>query len=454
MAGCRTKVMALAPGADGALWVGTEAAGWPGSTRTASGAPTARTAPMAGCRTDRSRRWRPARTARSGSEPGGGLARLDKDGGWQTYSKASTKGGLPDDRVWALAPGADGALWVGTDGGGLARLDKDGEWQTYSKDSTKGGLPDDRVEGAGARRGRRALGRNRGGGLARLDKGGEWHTYSKDGTHGGLPDDGLGAGARRGRRALGRNRRRAGPARQGRRVANLQQGQHPWRAAADRVWRWRPARTARSGSEPGGGLARLDKGGGWRTYSKDGTHGGLPDDSGHGAGARRGRRALGRNRWRAGPARPGRRVANLQQGRHPWRAAGRHGLGAGARRGRRALGRNLGGGWPGSARTGSGEPTARTAPTAACRRKRSGAGARRGRRALDRNSNGGLARRGNEGDWQTFTLANTKGGLPGGTVSDALALGADGALWVGTDGGGLARRGQRGRLADLHTGQH
>ena len=65
------QVLALAPGADGALWAGTD----------------------------------------------GGLARLDKEGRWQTYSKASTKGGLPGDTVWALAPGADGALWAGTDGG-------------------------------------------------------------------------------------------------------------------------------------------------------------------------------------------------------------------------------------------------------------------------------------------------------------------------------------------------
>ena len=58
----------MAGGADGALWVGTE----------------------------------------------GGLARLDKEGRWQSYSKSSTQGGLPDDWVTALAGGADGALWVGT----------------------------------------------------------------------------------------------------------------------------------------------------------------------------------------------------------------------------------------------------------------------------------------------------------------------------------------------------
>ncbi len=64
-------VVALAPGADGSLWVGT----------------------------------------------GGGLARRDNEGRWQTYTPASTNAGLPNDTVRALAPGADGALWVGTDGG-------------------------------------------------------------------------------------------------------------------------------------------------------------------------------------------------------------------------------------------------------------------------------------------------------------------------------------------------
>ena len=72
------RVWALAGGADGALWVGTE----------------------------------------------GGLARLDKEGRWQSYSKASTQGGLPADRVQALAGGADGALWVGTYLGGLGNFSR------------------------------------------------------------------------------------------------------------------------------------------------------------------------------------------------------------------------------------------------------------------------------------------------------------------------------------------
>ena len=63
---------------------------------------------------------------------------------WQTYTKASTQSGLPHDFVRALAGGADGALWVGTDGG-LARLNSDGRWQTYSNPSTRGDLWDDHV---------------------------------------------------------------------------------------------------------------------------------------------------------------------------------------------------------------------------------------------------------------------------------------------------------------------
>ena len=134
-------MLALALGADGSLWVGTNV----------------------------------------------GLVRLDKDGHWQTYNKANTKGGPLDDRVVALAFGADGSLWAGTFSG-PARLDKDGHWQTYSKASTQGGLPSDSV---------RALAFGADGslwagtfsGLARLDKDGHWQTYSKASTQGGLPSD-------------------------------------------------------------------------------------------------------------------------------------------------------------------------------------------------------------------------------------------------------------------------
>jgi hypothetical protein len=73
-----------------------------------------------------------------------GLARFDKEGRWQTYTAASTKGGLPHDFVTALTLGSDEVLWVGTYRG-LARLDKKGHWQTDTTASTKGGLPADNV---------------------------------------------------------------------------------------------------------------------------------------------------------------------------------------------------------------------------------------------------------------------------------------------------------------------
>ncbi len=53
----------------------------------------------------------------------------------------TTEQGLPDNRVWALAAGADGALWVGTDGG-LARL---AGGQVDQVLTTEQGLPDNSV---------------------------------------------------------------------------------------------------------------------------------------------------------------------------------------------------------------------------------------------------------------------------------------------------------------------
>ena len=42
----------------------------------------------------------------------GGLACLDKNGSWQTYTKSSTHNGLPDNRILSLALAPDGSLWV------------------------------------------------------------------------------------------------------------------------------------------------------------------------------------------------------------------------------------------------------------------------------------------------------------------------------------------------------
>ncbi|MGB8841443.1 MAG: two-component regulator propeller domain-containing protein, partial [Aliidongia sp.] len=115
----------------------------------------------------------------------------EKDGHWQTYTNASTMDGLPTDFVFALAPGPENSLWVGTLGG-LARLDKDGHWQTYTEASTKGGLPDDSVSALSpGPEGSLWVGTP--GGLAQLDKDGHWQTYTKASSEDGLPSDNLSA---------------------------------------------------------------------------------------------------------------------------------------------------------------------------------------------------------------------------------------------------------------------
>jgi ligand-binding sensor domain-containing protein len=57
---------------------------------------------------------------------------------------------------------------------------------------------------------------------------------------------------------------------------------------------------------------------------------------------------------------------------------------------------------------------------------------------------GGLARRDRDGSWQTYNTANTNDTLPSNDVS-SLALDKDGALWIGTSGGGLARLDKSGQ---------
>ena len=91
-----------------------------------------------------------------------------------SYPAASN---LPNDRVRAVAPGTDSALWVGTDSG-LARLGRDGQWQVYTKTSTNGGLPNDNVRAVVPTEGVLWVGTD--GGLARLGTDGQWQTYTKD----------------------------------------------------------------------------------------------------------------------------------------------------------------------------------------------------------------------------------------------------------------------------------
>src|SRR5215213_4902705 len=175
-----------------------------------------------------------------------GLARLDRDGHWQHYTKASTKGGLPSDFITTLAVNADGALWVGcgsgvggADGDGtvysdsyFVRLDRGGQWQSYTKAITDAGLSPDVTALLVGVDGTLWVGTT--GGLARLDRDGHWHHYTRVSTSGGLPIDEITA------LAVG---------------------------ADSALW----VRTA-------GGLTRLDREGQWQHYTRVSTRGGLPDD--------------------------------------------------------------------------------------------------------------------------------------------------------------------------------
>jgi ligand-binding sensor domain-containing protein len=326
-----------------------------------------------------------------------GLARIDKDGHWQTYSKTTTQGRLPDDRVEALAPGADGSLWVGT-AGGLARLDKDGHWQTYSQASTHGRLPDDRVE-ALARGADGSLWVGTYGGLAQLDKDDHWQTYSKTTTQGRLPDD---------------------------RVATLARG------ADGSLW---------VGTE--GGLARLDKDRHWQTYSKASTKGGLPDDGVWSlAGGADGSIWVGMVSG----------LARLDKDGH-WQTYSLpdrgQGVSAVINNDVRALAPGADGSlWVGTNgglvrldkdghwQTYSQASTQGGLPHDVVVALAPGAD---GLLWLG-TFGGGLARLDKDGYWQIYTEANTQSALPGDNV-EALAPGADGAVWVssGIFGRGLAR---------------
>jgi ligand-binding sensor domain-containing protein len=173
-----------------------------------------------------------------------GLARVDRNGHWQTYTKTNTNGGFPDDDVHAVSAGSDGVLWVGT-AHGLARRDRDGRWQTYTKASTNGGLPDDDIsELAQGRDGVLWIAARGPYGLIRLDGQGRWRTYNIYNT---------------GRRTLDNPDTNRG----------IPQN---WVSSMS------PDSNGILWVGTGRGLARFDGDHDWQTYTKANTNGGLPDD--------------------------------------------------------------------------------------------------------------------------------------------------------------------------------
>jgi ligand-binding sensor domain-containing protein len=435
-----TDILALAHGADGTLWIGTH---------------------------------------------GGGLARIDKDGHWQTYTAENTKGGLPYDLVLALAPEADGAVWIGTEQG-LARIDKDGHWKTYTAASTNGGLPDDSVlslafdmddtlwvgtvSGGLVHRGRDGQWKNytrastvgglpndnvrrlvfgpdgalwiaTGGGVARLDRGGRWQTYTRANTAGGLPSDEVKALAFDADGMLW-----VGTFGDG--LASRDKNEH-WQTyntantngglPNDIIWTLAPGAEGTLWIGTYGGVVRRDKDGRWLTYNTTNTGDNLLSDRiwsllpGPGD-------VLWIGTWKGGLTRfdldrrwqtytsanttdgpLSDRVTALTIGADGEVWAGTKGDGL-LRRGRGDED------WKTytTANTNGGLPDDRILALVA---SRSG--------ALLVGTAGGFARLDSDGRWQTYTTASTNGGLPHDVVI-ALAPANDGALWIGTQGG-LAR---------------
>jgi ligand-binding sensor domain-containing protein len=421
----------------------------------------------------------------------GGLARLDKEGHWQTYTMATSNGGLPDDRVQAVVA-SDGVLWAGTQHG-LARLDKNGRWQTYTKANTDGRLPSDSVTALAVGPdgalwiGTRESQSSRGSGVVRLDKDGHWQTFTRDNTNS----------------LMWGNVRALAPASDGALWVAMDFGlvrrdnTGHWRSyleatmdtpdvsptalavASDGVlWVANRPGLMRFDKEPGykvffevdsglpgdnvqalaiasdgalwagtyAGLARLDKNGNWQTYTSTNTNGSLPDndvvavaggsDGAVWIGTKSGLTRLDvEGGWQTytksntGDALPSDRVLALT-------VSPEGALWVGTDRGLARLDNE--GHWRTYTAATGDLPDDKVQALAIASDGVLWAGTQRGLARLDKN-----------GRWQTYTKENTGGGLPTDSVG-ALAFGSDGALWVGTqitDGpsGGIARLDKNGQ---------
>jgi ligand-binding sensor domain-containing protein len=80
-----------------------------------------------------------------------GLTLIDRQDETTLFTQELSQGRLPSDSILRMAVDRNRALWVGTDGGGLARLEN-GRWESWTRTSTGGGLPDDFVTGVAAYR--------------------------------------------------------------------------------------------------------------------------------------------------------------------------------------------------------------------------------------------------------------------------------------------------------------
>lgn len=115
---------------------------------------------------------------------------------WSSYSRESTGGGIPDNRITALAVDSLNQLWAGTYEGYLLKYDGR-EWLSYAPDSTNGKLPGLAILGLAIdRSGNKWLGFQaseesgkdgyRGGGIMKFD-GSMWTSFTSMNTVFALP---------------------------------------------------------------------------------------------------------------------------------------------------------------------------------------------------------------------------------------------------------------------------
>lgn len=171
LANLTTETIAVAP--DEALWFG----GWGGATRFEGGAFTRWEDRWQGYPI-RERQLPGSRVTAIAFEPDGtvwfgtdsGLSRLGSDGRWQTYT---SRDGLADNLIRALAVADDGTVWAATANAGVSRRGRDGQWSTYA---VQDGLADNDVrvikigEDGSVWFGTRA-------GISRLEPNGQWRSY-------------------------------------------------------------------------------------------------------------------------------------------------------------------------------------------------------------------------------------------------------------------------------------
>jgi ligand-binding sensor domain-containing protein len=112
-----------------------------------------------------------------------GLTIEDKSDNYHIYTRFSTRGALASDSLTCLGIDRYRDVWIGTDGGGL-NVFSGGGWRTYTRENTRGGLPDNGVLSLALYKEVRWIGTRNG--FAAL-RGSAWTPYSGSLISGRLP---------------------------------------------------------------------------------------------------------------------------------------------------------------------------------------------------------------------------------------------------------------------------